>query len=551
MDDARRPSGLRTSLASALSTPELRRLQLAWGASAVGGWLFFVALAVYSYDKGGAAAVGAAALVRMVPAGLAAPLTGLLADRYPRRDVLLLSIVTRAAVLTATAAGVAADMPLAVVLVLAAVFTIATTAHKPAQAALLPQLAQTPRQLGASNALWSAIDNGAFLVGALMGGALIAGSSVEAAFVVNACVFALAAVPVARIRRDPVPDYRSHASEAGALDGLVGGFTEVWRNPGLRRLVGFLSISTFVEGMVDVLVVVIAIQLLDLGGAGVGWLNACWGLGGLVGGAAALSLLRRGRLAAGLSVGGLLVGAPLVGIAAADLPVTTALLLVLVGIGYALIEVAGLSLLQRLPGDDVLARAFAVVESSYWITTGVGAIVAPALVELLGARGALVATGGLIGSAALVGWHGLARLESGAAVPERPFRALRALPMFAPLPIATVENVSRRVGELRVDAGDVVIREGDYGDRFFVVAEGELDVTCVQGAFDPVAGGDCFGEIALLRDVPRTATVTASEETLLYTLDRDSFLCAVGSHACAGKVARQVADTRFERLPSA
>src|SRR3954471_6240071 len=264
MDDARRPSGLRTSLASALSTPELRRLQLAWGASAVGGWLFFVALAVYSYDKGGAAAVGAAALVRMVPAGLAAPLTGLLADRYPRRDVLLLSIVARAALLTATTAAVAADMPLAVVLVLAAVFTIATTAHKPAQAALLPQLAQTPRQLGASNALWSAIDNGAFLVGALMGGALIGGSSVEAAFVVNACVFALAAVPVARIRRDPVPDYRSHASEAGALDGLVGGFTEVWRNPGLRRLVGFLSISTFVEGMVDVLVVVIAIQLLDL-----------------------------------------------------------------------------------------------------------------------------------------------------------------------------------------------------------------------------------------------------------------------------------------------
>src|SRR3954454_22151724 len=328
MDDARRPSGLRTSLASALSTPELRRLQLAWGASAVGGWLFFVALAVYSYDKGGAAAVGAAALVRMVPAGLAAPFTGLLADRYPRRDVLLLSIVMRAAVLTATAAGVAADMTLAVVLVLAAVFTIATTAHKPAQAALLPQLAQTPRQLGASNALWSAIDNGAFLVGALMGGALIAGSSVEAAFVVNACVFALAAVPVARIRRDPVPDYRSHASEAGALDGLVGGFTEVWRNPGLRRLVGFLSISTFVEGMVDVLVVVIAIELLDLGGAGVGSLNACWGLGGLVGGAAALSLLRRGRLAAGLSIGGLLVGVPLIAIAGLDVLGTTAFLLV-------------------------------------------------------------------------------------------------------------------------------------------------------------------------------------------------------------------------------
>src|SRR3954447_21882093 len=488
MEETRRASGLRTSLASALSTPELRRLQLAWGASAVGGWLFFVALAVYSYDEGGATAVGAAALVRMVPAGLAAPVTGLLADRYPRRDVLLLSIVARTALLTATTAAVAADMPLAVVLVFAALFTIATTAHKPAQAALLPQLAETPRQLGASNALWSAIDNGAFLVGALIGGVVISGSSVETAFLVNACVFAVAALPVARIPRDPVPDYRAPATEVRALHGVVDGFREVWHHRGLRSLVGFLSLSTFVEGMVDVLVVVLAIELLDLGGAGVGWLNACWGLGGLIGGAAALSLLRRGRLAAGLSIGGLLVGVPLIAIAGLDLLVTTGLLLVVVGLGYALIEVAGLSLLQRLPGDDVLARAFAVVESSYWITTGLGAIVAPPLVNLLGARGALAATGALISLAVLLRWHALARLESGAAVPERPFMALRALSIFAPLPIATVENVSRRVAELHVRPGEVVIKEGDYGDRFFVVVDGILDVSCEQGVFNPVTG---------------------------------------------------------------
>src|SRR3954471_5639325 len=241
MEDARPSSGLHKSLAIALGTANLRRLQLAWGASAVGGWVFFVALSVYAYDEGGTTAVGAAARVRMVPAGLAAPLTGLLADRYPRRDVLLLSIVARAALLTATTAAVAADMPLAVVLVFAALFTIATTAHKPAQAALLPQLAETPRQLGASNALWSAIDNGAFLVGALIGGAVISGTSVETAFLVNACVFAVAALPVARIPRDPVPDYRAPTTELGALHGVVGGFREVWNHRGLRSLVGFLS----------------------------------------------------------------------------------------------------------------------------------------------------------------------------------------------------------------------------------------------------------------------------------------------------------------------
>jgi MFS family permease len=549
MGEGRRSSGFHKSLAGALATADLRRLQLAWGASAVGGWVFFVTLAVYAYEKGGTAAVGAAALARMLPAGLAAPITGLLADRHSRRDVLLMAIVVRAGLLTAMAAAVGAGMPVGVVLILAALFTVATTAHKPAQAALLPQLAETPHQLGASNAVWSAIDNAAFLFGALIGGVLISSTSVSVAFLVNAALFAVAVPAVALIRRDPVPEYRSSAERPHPLHGVVGGFGEIWRSPGLRLVVGFLSLSTFIEGIADVLVVVVAIQLLDLGGAGVGWLNACWGFGGLLGGTAALVLLRRGRMATGLAGGGLLVGLPLVGTALLHQPVLTGAELVLLGVGYALIEVAGLSLVQRLTGEDVLARAFAVVESSYWITTGLGAIVAPLLVTALGVRGALAATGGCLVLAVLLRWPALTRFETQAAVPERPFRALRGVEMFAPLPIATVENVSRSVSEVRVEAGEVVIREGDAGESFYVIAEGIFDVTCTRGAFEPMSGGDCFGEIALLRDVPRTATVTARDEALLYVLDRDSFLCAVGGHRCAGKVVRKIADSRMDKVP--
>jgi MFS family permease len=551
MAEARRSSGIRASLAGAFSTPDLRRLQAAWAASAVGGWVFFVALAVYAYDAGGATAVGAAALVRMVPAGFAAPIAGLLADRRSRRDVLLGSLVVRAAVLGVIVAAITAGAPLVLVLVLAALFTIVTTAHKPAQASLLPALAETPRQLAASNAVWSGIDNAAFLVGALLSGALIATTSVEAALAATAVLFALAAVPVAGIARDTVPDYRASGDDADPLRDVAAGFRDVMADRGLRLIVGFLSLSTLIEGATDVLVVIVAIELLDLGGAGVGWLNACWGLGGLIGGGAALAMLGRGRLAAGLGLGGLLVGVPLMLIAVAVEPAVSASMLVLLGVGYALIEIAGLSLLQRLTSDDVLGRAFAVVESSYWVTTGVGAMLAPVVVMALGERGALVAVGACLPVVVLLRWRALARFEAGAKVPERPFRALRSLPLFQPLPIATVENVSRGVAEMQVRAGEVVIREGDPGDRFYIIAEGVLDVSCETGSFPPMADGDYFGEIALLRDRPRTATVTARSDAVLFALERESFLCAIGAHRCAARAASAAIDDRLARTPVA
>jgi MFS family permease len=542
-------SGIHRSLAGALATAQLRRLQAGWAVSAVGGWVFFVALSVYAFDAGGATAVGAAALTRMVPAGLAAPVAGVLADRYSRRDVLFGAIVARALILVGIAAAVAASAPLALVLALGALFTIVATAHRPAQAALLPSLVETPHQLAASNAVWSAIDNAAFLVGALLSGALIATTSMADAFFVTAGLFAVAAWPIARIERDPVPEYRAAAEHARPIADAVHGFREVGRDSRLRLVVGVLAISTMVEGAIDVLVVLVAIEMLGLGGSGVGWLNACWGLGGVIGGVAALALLRRGRLTAGLSTGGLLVGVPLMLVGASETLGVAVAMLVLLGIGYALIEVAGLSLLQRLPANDVLGRAFAVVESSYWITTGLGAIVAPLIVDLVGLRDALLLVGACLPLLVALRWRPLALLEAATVVPERPFKALRAVEMFAPLPLATIENVSRRVDAIEVHAGETVIREGEYGDRFYVVADGVLDVSCERGAFPSVSAGDAFGEIALLQDVPRTATVTARDDCLLYALDRESFLCAVSSHPSAANAAQALATTRLASVP--
>jgi MFS family permease len=552
MADSQDRASFRQSLADALATGDLRRLQLTWTFASIGSWTFFIVLAVYAYQQGGATAVGVAALARMVPAGLAAPLAGMIVDRSSRREVLLASTIGRAVLLAGIAACVAVDAPLAVVLVLAALITALTTAHKPAQAALLPTLAGAPRQIAASNAVLTSVENAGFLVGSLLGGALVAWTSIEAGFLVTAGLFALSAWPLARIRRDPIPAHRAEAHEAEkALEELASGFRTVAREPDLRVIVGVSATSTLVEGAADVLIVLIAIELLDLGQAGVGWLNSAWAVGGIVGGAAAISLLGRGRLARGLAAGCFLVGGALLITAAKPEVAVAAAMLAGLGAGYSLIETAAQTLVQRLTSEDLIGRAFAVMESSYWITSGIGAILAPLLVNLLGLRGAMVAVGCCLPLVAALRWRSLARFEAGAAIPEDAFALLRRVPMFAPLAIGTLENLSRRLVEKDVAAGAVVIREGEPGDRVYLVAKGDFDVTCTRGAFPTIGEGEVFGEIALLRDVPRTATVSARTDAVVLSLDRESFLTAVSGHRFSERTLDNLASERSAREPAA
>ena len=230
-----------------------------------------VALAVHAYAVGGAAAVGLAALVRMAPAGLAAPLTGLAADRFPRRDVLLAAMLARALLLAAAALAVALDAPFALLLVLATLFTVAATAHKPAQAALLPQPRARADPPGRRRTpLWTAIDNGAFVAGAIAGGVLVADARRGGARSPRAALaFAAAAAALARISAAPTLDAASgdvdarrlaqRDADAPAHDALAG-LRVVARDRRLRLLVGVLSACTLVEGMVDVLVVVTALS---------------------------------------------------------------------------------------------------------------------------------------------------------------------------------------------------------------------------------------------------------------------------------------------------
>ena len=534
----------------AFATPALRRLQFGFAGAALGQWSSLIVLSVYAYDSGGAAAVGIVGLAKMLPAALLTPLTGMLADRFARRDVLLASALLRTTLALAIAAAVAAGLPLWAVVALAVAKTIAGTPYRPAQAAFLPQLAATPQQMAAANAIWNGIESAAFVVGALVGGWAVATFAPEAAFAVIALPYAAAALFLTGIPRDTVAAHREPMAGSTARDEALLGYRTVLREPRLRTLVGVLACSKVVEGAVDTLVVLVALELLGLGDGAVGYLNALWGVGGVLGMVIALGLLRRGTLAVGLMLGCLVMGGALLAIAGVATVAAAATGLFVFGLGLALVEIAGESLMQRLSSDAVLGRVFGVIEGAYTAATGIGAALTPILTALLGIEGALVVVGAALPLLALARWRTLARYEAGAAIPERPFQLLRQVPLFAPLPVAAVENLTLRLDPVAVAAGETIITQGERGDRFFVIDAGRFEVL-VDGRHVREEGpGEFFGEIALLHEVPRTATVRALDDGALYALDSDEFIATVTGDPRALRAADGVIGDRVVTVPA-
>ena len=237
---------------------------------------------------------------------------------------------------------------------------------------------------------------------------------------------------------------------------MLAGVRTILRHPELRLLVGAFGVDMIVQAMVDVLIVIVAISLLDMGQQGAGWLSAAWGVGGVAGGLAAGSLLSRGRVAQGLSVGLLLVGVPLIAVAASPRAPAALVLFVVLGVGFGLVEVALLTLTQRLVASDVVARVYGVQETLGVIATALGSIGVAALVELFGVRWALLAAGAVLPGFVIALRRQIGALEAGMRVPEQVFELLRSLDLFAPLPMATVETLAgqmpaqgRRVSALR------------------------------------------------------------------------------------------------------
>lgn len=511
-------------LGTVLRNRHLARLEIVWAAATLVRWALGILVALYAYDVGGAGAVGLAAVSRMVPAALLAPRLAMLADRRSRRAVLLVSLVARLVLAGGLWALVAADSALWLVLVVAAAYAVAHSLQKPTQAALLNVHARNPTELAAANTVWSMLDNAAFLVGALLVGALVAVSGVATGFAACLVPLAVAVIVLAGLPADTAPTQ----FEATSLrDEAVAGVRVIWHSSELRLLTGILMTDMFVQAMVDVLVVIIAIGVLDMGGQGAGWLSAAWGAGGVLGGVVAAVLISRRRTAAVMTGGLLLGGLPLIAIAVWPEAGVAMALLVLLGVGLGLLEVALLTLTQRLIAADVMARVYGLQETLTISAMALGSVAASGLVLALGQRGALFGAGLLLPAVALLVLAHRHLLATGPTASNADFELLRGVAPFAALPIATVENLAARADHQSLATGADVVRQGDRGDCFYVIKEGAVDIL-KSGQLDAVLGpGDFFGEIALLRDTPRNATVRATTPVDLLVLHREEFLAAV------------------------
>ena len=536
----------RRAFAAVFTNPGLRRVELSWAGTVCAYWIFIVTLSLYAYARGGAGAVGLVWLLRTLPSVVAAPVGAVLGDRYPRERVLLGINLARSATIGAAAAAAFSGAPAGIVYALGALMGLLQSTFRPTQAALLPQLARTPEELTAANLVLTTVEGVGIFVGPAIGGLLLAATGTDVVFAGTAGVFLAAAFLLLGIRGAPTG--AGTTARAGFLRAALAGYGTVIRDARLRLVIGLYGAQTLVAGALNVLLVVAALQLLDLGKAGIGYLNSAVGVGGLLGGFAALALVGRTRLASDFGLGLVVLGLPIALMGVFPHTAVALVLLAVVGVGTTIVDVAGVTLLQREVRDEVLTRVMGVVQSVFVGTLGLGAVLAPALISWLGVRGALIATGAVLPALAVVAWRPLRRVDAPPTAPARNLALLSSIPIFRPLPPAMLEQLAAAAVPVHVRPGEPVVRQGERGDRFYVVASGELDVEVDGRGGEPLREGDAFGEIALLRDAPRTATVRARTEAALLALDRDEFLAAVTGNAESSAAARAVAAARLSAL---
>jgi MFS family permease len=465
-----------------------------------------------------------------VAAGIASPFAAILGDRYDRRVVMVWSDLVRAGLIGAGAAAVFGGGSPVLVYLIAACVSVAGTPFRPAEAAYTPILAETPEELSAANVVSAAIESVGIFAGPAVGGLLLAATGTGTVFLATAAAVVASALLILRIP-SPTEVTPTERSAEKVLDELLAGVRAIANDRKVTLLIGLFAAQTFVDGLLGVLIAVIALSFLDAGAAAVGWLNAACGVGGVMGAVIAGALVGRGRLAADFGVGVVLFGIPLALLPLWSSELFALLLLAVVGIGNTLADVSGFTLLQRSAPDAVLSRVFGVLESLLLLTVGLGAIAAPALVSTLGTRGALIVAGLLLPVLVLPAWPVLRAIDVGAPVPVHRLERLRAIPIFTPLPEATIEQLARALVQVPVAKDEEVVRQGGKGDRFYVIDSGTFDVIVDGAAVANLETGDYFGEVALLRDVPRTATVRAREQALLLALDRRDFIPAVAGYA--------------------
>ncbi len=539
MRNGSRPGGVRRDLA---------RVAGGYAVFIVTEYSVWIAMLVYAYGRGGASLAGWIAVAQLAPAALVAPLAAAVADRRSPVRLLAGGYLGQAAGMAATAAAIAGDHPTAAYAG-AILASVAVTTTRPAQATLLPSLATSPDQLTAANVLLGWIETGCITASGLLVGAGIPLFGVSGVFATSAVLAVAASALVAglHVPRGTARPIAPSRLRAGLAD-LAAGLSQAIREPGLRLPVALLTAEAVVVGALDLLFVVLAIAVLHRSPAWTGYLNLAYGSGGVLAAAVTVTLVGR-RLAVPVVGSTLLLGAALGVLALRPGAAGTVALLVLVGGCRAVLDVATRTLLQRTAPAQRLGRVFGLVEGLTMAGLAAGALAVPALVRLGGSTLALAVVAAVLPVAVLAGGRAAARMDAAARVPVVEIALLRSLPLFAELPPPVIEGLAQALDPVSLPAGAVLMRQGEPGDCYYAIASGELEARQDGGFLRRCGRGEAVGEIALLRDTPRTATVLAASDATLYRLDREPFLAAVTGHAPTHRRAGSIAATRLATRP--
>lgn len=508
-----------------LANPDVRGVVLAFAAITAAEWVLGAAVAIYAFGAGGTNAVGLVG-VRFAVAAVAGLWSGGLAERHSRTAILTATAAARTVAYVVIAAALAAGAPLAVVVALVWLDAAVGSAYRPAQAALLPSLVDSPGELTAASALTSNAKTSGQVLGALGGGTLAALVSVQGAVAIAAALGLLACAAGTRARQRRRRDRAAGQGRAAQLRGAVAGIAALGRDAEAARIVRFALLRSLVRGLWVALAVVASIRLLGLGRAGFGILMAAAGTGAILAIPGTALLVGRGALTRWFTFGLLLCGVP---IAVAGVSGTAGAIAAMVawGVGLSLSDVTAQALLNRVVSGREIGRVTGAMESGKLLFEGLGSVLAPLLTASLSVRGALLATGGVLPLALALEHRRLGGIDARAGDRVALLELVRGTATFGALRVDALEGVVSGLRALSVSAGSDVIRQGEEGHEWYAVAGGELDVLVDGFTINTLGPGDGFGELALLRAVPRSATVRARTDVSLMALERDAFLTAL------------------------
>ena len=528
----------------ALRNRAMLRLHAAWFLSIAAEWAFTVALLVLAYGIGGVLGASLVTTLRMLPPVLGAPIAVTVTDRLPGGLVLAVVHVLRAVVVAGCALVLFLDLSPVLLLVAAPIEGLLAVLRRPATLSLLPALARSPEELVAGNAIITFGEALGVLLGPIVGSILLAVAGIEVAIGAPAIALLAVAALSATIH---APSGRASVAR-GPLRELADGFAALRRHPTAGLVIGLFGAQTFVRGLLTVLLVAASVELLGLGEEGVGWLTAAIGAGGLVGAIATTAWMAGGALGATFSVALGVWGLPIALVGVLAVPWLAALLLAIVGLANAVLDVAGFTLLQRCVPNTLRSRVFGALEGVAALTFAAGSLVAAPLVEGLGVVGGLAVAGAILPLLAVVTATAVRRGAAATVVPERELGLLRGDRLFAPLSLVAVEHLAQSLRAERAAAGTSILRQGEVGDAYRILAEGSADVIRDGRKLRRLEPGEGFGEIALLEDVPRTASVVAVDDVVLYRLPRESFLEAVTGTPASAAAASDLVHERLATL---